>query len=70
MCGTLSLCIQICTFLYSVEEGFFKNNVSAIVLVKIKQIAQNNPLFSRIILAMSFAFKTESSSDSVVLCFE
>jgi hypothetical protein len=54
------LFVQICTFLYSVEEGFFLNNVSAFVLVKIKQITQNNPLFPRIILAMlSFAFTTE-----------
>jgi hypothetical protein len=45
--------VKICTFLYSVEEGFFKSNVSAFVF------AQNNPLFSRIIRAMlSFLFKT------------
>jgi hypothetical protein len=32
-------------------------------------LAQNNPLFSRIILArLSFSFKTESSSDPVVYC--
>jgi hypothetical protein len=57
--------VQICTLLYSVE-GLKKKNVSAFVLVKIKQIAQNNPLFSRIILVI----KTESSSDPVVFCFE
>jgi hypothetical protein len=62
--------VQMCPFLYSVAR-FFLNNVSAFVLVKIKQIAQNNPLFSRIILAMlSFTFKTESSRDPVLFCFE
>jgi hypothetical protein len=52
-------------------KDFPLNNVSAPVLAIIKQIAQNNPLLSRIIPAMlSFALKTESSNDPVVFCFE
>jgi hypothetical protein len=58
--------VQIYSSLYSVKRRFSFNKVSAFVLVKIKRFAQNNPLFSRIILAMLLIYSKQKPTGSLL----
>jgi hypothetical protein len=57
--------VQIYSSLYSVKTRFSFNNVSGFVLVKIK-LAQNNPLFSRIISAMLLIYSKQKTTGSLL----
>jgi hypothetical protein len=59
--------VQIYSSLYSVKRRFSFNKVSAFVLVKIKRFAQNNPLFSRIILAMLLIYSKQKPTGSLLV---
>jgi hypothetical protein len=52
--------------LNSVKRRFSFDKVSAFVLVKIKRFAQNNPLFSRIILAMLLIYSKQKPTGSLL----
>jgi hypothetical protein len=58
--------VQIYSSLYSVKRRFSFNKVSAFVLVKIKRFAQNNPLFSRMILAMLLIYSKQKPTGSLL----
>jgi hypothetical protein len=58
--------VQIYSSLYSVKRRFSFDKVSAFVLVKIKRFAQNNPLFSRIILAMLLIYSKQKPTGSLL----
>jgi hypothetical protein len=51
--------VQICNFSYSVEKGFSFDNVSAFVLVEIKQICSKQSLILKIFFSnLANLFKT------------
>jgi hypothetical protein len=58
--------VQIYSSLNSVKRRFSFDKVSAFVLVKIKRFAQNNPLFSRIILAMLLIYSKQKPTGSLL----
>jgi hypothetical protein len=55
--------VQICNFSYSVEKGFSINNVSAFVLVKIKQICSKQSLILKIFFLAILPIYSKQSSN-------